>query len=169
MEGCRQYDLNLPYPEVSGGPDPNTVVLLQEDYAGIISEMSAVNQYMFQYLLLSENNYSFAEALKCIADNEAWHKQLLGRAIVRLGGTPILAATNTYWCANYISYDQDPRRMILANINVEYAAIYNYRWHIQMTSNDSVKRLLERIILDEELHIRLFSEMQSALQQEMMP
>ena len=59
--------------------------------------------------------------------------------------------------------------MILANINVEYAAIYNYRWHIQMTSNDSVKRLLERIILDEELHIRLFSEMQSALQQEMMP
>ena len=160
---CQQYNLNLPYPEVSGEPDPETVVLLQEDYAGIISEMSAVNQYMFQYLLLSENSYPFSEALKCIADNEAWHKELLGRAIVRLGGTPILAATNTYWCANFISYDQDPRRMILVNINIEFAAIYNYRWHIQLTSNDSVKQLLERIILDEELHIRLFTQMQTAL------
>lgn len=163
---CQQYELNLPYPEVSGGPDPNTVILLQEDYAGIISEMTATNQYMYQYLLLVENNYSFAQALRCIAINEAQHRELLGRAIVRLGGTPVYAATNSYWCANFVSYDQDPQRMLLANINVEYAAIYNYRWHIELTTNDSVKRLLERIILDEELHIRMFSEMQNTLQQE---
>ncbi|HWR23985.1 MAG TPA: hypothetical protein VN366_10985 [Feifaniaceae bacterium] len=161
---CQPYNLNLPYPEVSGEADPDAVALLLEDYAGIISEMTASNQYMYQYFLLVENNYSFAEAIKCIAATETWHRELLGRAIVRLGGTPIFAATNTYWCSNYVSYDQDPQRMLLANINIEFATIYNYRWHIQLIPNESVKQLLERIILDEELHIRLFSEMQSALQ-----
>ena len=164
MRECQQYEIKLPYPEVTGGNDPFTVELLKEDYAGIVSEMTALCQYMFQHLLLTENGYSFARELECIAITEMRHKDLLGTAIVRLGGTPIFATTNTFWCANYVDYVEDPKRMILSDIKGEYAAIYNYRCHIQLTPNASVKRLLERIILDEEMHIRLFNEMLSALQ-----
>lgn len=163
MPECRQYELDLPYPEVSGGPEPCAVALLHEDYAGIVSEMTALSQYIYQYLLLTEAGYPFASTLECIAITEMRHKELLGRAILRLGGNPIFATEHAWWCANFVNYVQDPRRMILVNIQGEYAAIYNYRCHIEMIPNASVQQLLERIILDEELHIRLFNEMLHAL------
>lgn len=164
MSKCQQYELNLPYPEVTGGNEPRAVELLKEDYAGIVSEMTALCQYMFQHLLLTENGSPFAKEMECIAITEMRHKEMLGKAILRLGGTPIYATTTTYWCANYVDYVEDPKRMILSDIKSEYAAIYNYRCHIQMIPNTSVKQLLERIILDEEMHIRLFNEMLRALQ-----
>lgn len=163
MPECQKYKLDLPYPKVSGGPEPQTVQLLQEDYAGVTSEMTASSQYMYQHFLLNEQNQKLSEALECIAITEMRHKEMLGRTIARLGGIPAFAAANGYWCANFVNYEQDPLRMILANIQSEYAAIYNYRWHIQLISNDSVKQLLERIILDEELHIRIFNELLSSL------
>jgi len=143
MPGCRQYELKLPYPDVSGEPEPRTVALLHEDYAGIVSEMTALNQYMYQYLLLTEAGYSFAQTLECIAITEMRHKELLGRAIIRLGGNPTFGTTDAYWCANLVNYVQDPRRMILVNIQGEYAAIYNYRCHIEMIPNTSVQQALK--------------------------
>lgn len=159
MLSCSQYQLNLPYPEITGGPEPETVTLLHEDYAGMVSEFTALNQYMYQYILLTEKDRSFAHELECIAITEMRHKEMLGKAIVRLGGTPIFATCNSYWCANFVNYVEDPQRMLVSNIGIENAAIANYRFHIQMISNASVRQLLERIILDEELHIRLFNEM----------
>lgn len=159
MSECKKYELDLPYPEVTGRPDPRAVALLLQDYAGAVSEMTALNQYMYQYMLLSEKGNKFAEILECIAVTEMHHKEMLGKAIVRLGGNPIYAANRTYWASNCVNYVQQPQSMILANIKSEYEAIFNYRRHIQMISNTSVQRLLERIILDEELHVKIFQDM----------
>lgn len=163
MIDCEQYKLNLPYPEVTGGPEPYTVTLLHEDYAGMVGELTALNQYMYQSILTSGKDRSFAQAMECIAIAEMRHKELLGKAIVRLGGTPIFAAYNTYWCANFANYVDDPQKMLVSNIGIENAAISNYRFHIEKISNASVRQLLERIILDEELHIQVFNQMLSAL------
>ena len=163
MIDCEQYKLNLPYPEVTDEPDPYAVALLHEDYAGMIGEMTAANQYMYQSLLMNEKDRSFAHALECIAITEMRHKKLLGKAIVRLGGTPRFANYNTFWSASFVNYAEDRQMMLISNISLEDAAICNYRFHIEMISNASVQQLLERIILDEELHIRLFNEMLNAL------
>jgi bacterioferritin len=133
--------------------------LLHEDYAGMMGEMTAANQYLYQYFLLCEKHFAFAHAVECIALTERLHIELLGKAIVRLGGTPRFSTYNTYWSANFVNYIDDRQRMLDCNLSLEDAAICNYRFHIEMISNSSVKRLLERIVLDEELHIKLFSEM----------
>ncbi len=154
-----KYILNLPYPEIDAGPDPYAVALLHEDYAGMMGEMTAANQYLYQYLLLRENDSAFAHAMECIARTERLHMELLGKAIVRLGGAPRFSTYNTYWSANFINFIDDRQRMLDCNLSLEDAAICNYRFHIEMIPNSSVQRLLERIVLDEELHIRLFGEM----------
>ena len=42
-----RYNLNLPYPPVQPGRDPQTASLLLEDYSGAASELTAVTQYFY--------------------------------------------------------------------------------------------------------------------------
>lgn len=47
----------------------------------------------------------------------------------------------------------------MQNIAAEEAAILNYERTVLNLRTESVKQLVERIILDEELHIKIFKEM----------
>ena len=84
--------------------------------------------------------------------------ELLGEAIVALGGYPIIGG-RTYWNGSYVNYTLDTKKFLRQNILAEENAILNYERTILNLSQDSLKQLLERIILDEELHIKLFKEL----------
>lgn len=160
MEKMTEYRVNLPYPEVESGPDnKRTVLLLMEDYAGMISELSATCQYVYQHIVLEESAREVAEALKHISIAEMKHLELLGEAILALGGNPLYASRGRFWNARNVSYVTRVRDVLTENISGEKSAIRQYRRHIEQTGNQSVRRLLERIILDEELHIRIFNEL----------
>lgn len=52
-----------------------------------------------------------------------------------------------------------PEKFLMQNIAAEEAAILNYERTVLNLRTESVKQLVERIILDEELHIKIFKEM----------
>ncbi len=156
MSSC---ELLVPYPLVrTEGKNLYYASLLTNDYAGIVSEMSAVTGYMFQHL--SSTNAKISNTLKCISIVEMRHLGIIGKLITAFGGNPRIAVQSgcksTFWNAQYINYETNPRFFLKEDIANERAAIANYNIRINQLSDNYVKAVLERIILDEENHIRLF-------------
>lgn len=59
------------------------------------------------------------------------------------------------WTPECLSIPHEAKKMILADIEAEKAAIHQYRMHMQMMKDDCVNAVLARIIKDEEYHIML--------------
>ena len=144
-----------PYPTVDKGSDPNTVRMLKEDFAGAVSEMTAVSQYIYQNILSSDNE-SFANAILQIGIVEMSHMDMLGDAILALGGNPTFGNGTVFWQGKLVNYARTLPEMLRADIESETQAIANYERHAANTTNAAVRALLRRIIKDEQLHLRFF-------------
>ncbi len=146
-----------PYPKVDETtPDPETVALLKQDYAGSVSELTAIMQYLYQHSRSA--NETFSNAMREIALFEMEHLDMLGSAIQALGGKPSFDDGRYYWQAGKVNYADDYPAMLQANIDAESAAIANYQQHAAQTTNPQVRALLDRIIQDEQLHLKFFQE-----------
>ncbi|NLC53912.1 MAG: peptidoglycan-binding protein, partial [Firmicutes bacterium] len=82
----KNYTLPVPYPEPRVvAPNAFYAQLLLEDYAGMVSELTAVHQYLY-------NHYYFEKELsgmvKSIAIVEMKHLELLAETILLLGEAP---------------------------------------------------------------------------------
>jgi bacterioferritin len=156
------YIDSTPYPEVTGAPDPQTVAMLKDSYAGVHGELTSIAMYIYQNGR-SVTNDAFANAVLQIAICEMIHLDMLGDAITSLGGDASFDDGHFYWNASNVNYTSDFREMLNANILAERTAIDTYKKQIALTENKSVKALLSRIIKDEELHLRFFSEALNSL------
>ena len=154
------YVDSSPYPEVTGSPDPVTVEMLKNDYAGAKGELTAITLYIFQNQRSTDND-TYANSVLQLAIVEMIHLDLLGDAIVALGGNPSFDNGQYYWSAKNVNYATEYREMLKVSLEAEQTAIANYEKHIARTNNESVKALLRRIVKDEELHVRFFSELLS--------
>lgn len=154
--------LPVPYPEPRVvRPNQYYAMLLLEDYAGAVSELTAINQYFYHYLTFYEKYGDVAELEECVSIIEMLHLELLGKTIRLLGVEPeYRTLTNNrpvYWSASFVYYGQGICDRLAADIAAEKMAIRNYRLHQQMIDDPHVKELLERIIMDEQHHLQLFT------------
>ena len=152
-----KYASDLSYPEIEVEQNVAESKLLMPVYSGSASELTAVLTYSFQRYV-SPKYPEITTALKGIAITEMHHHELLGETIYALGGYPVRGA-RTYWNGSFANYTLDPRKYLRENILAEQNAIMNYERTILNLSTDSVKMLLERIILDEEVHISVFKQL----------
>lgn len=162
-QGKRECRAPSPYPEVKVEvPNVYYARLLMEDHAGLVSELSAITQYLYHHQLLMPKYRDVAELLDCIAQVEMKHMELLGEAIVKLGGRPKYGVKQTggirWWKGEDIYYGYDLCDMLSADIEGEKEAIAQYQKHIEMIDDRFIKKLLARIIEDEREHIRLLKE-----------
>ena len=143
------------------GPNPYYASLLLEDYTGTVSEMTAINQYLYHYFTLHRLE-DLAEMIECISIVEMKHMELLAETILLLGGDPqFRTLTNNipcYWSATYVYYGIDVCDKLAADITAELQAIEQYRLHQGLIPDPNIQQLLERIIMDEEQHVILFQE-----------
>jgi len=154
--------LPAPYPEPRVvRPNQYYAMLLLEDYAGAVSEMTAINQYFYHYLTFEEKHDDIAELEECVSIIEMYHLELLGKTIRLLGVAPeYRTITNNrviYWNASFVYYGQGICDRLAADIAAERMAIQNYRQHQQLIGDPYIKELLERIIMDEQHHLQLFT------------
>lgn len=142
--------------------NPYYAMLLLEDYAGAVSEFTAISQYFHHYLALTGDYDDVADLEECISITEMHHLRLLGETIKLLGAAPKLRTlTNnrtTYWDASYVYYGTDICDRLAADIAAEKTAIRQYRQHQKMIEDPYIQELLERIIKDEEQHLHLFRQ-----------
>ncbi len=156
-----KYSSELPYPQIQVTQNLSQAKLLMPLYAGVSSELTAVLTYCFQSYI-STKHPDIAHAIECIAKVEMLHHKLLGKTIYALGGYPIMGA-RTYWSGNYANYTLPVKKFLEDDILAEKNTISNYEQTILNIENESVKTLLERIILDEEIHIEVLKSLLEGL------
>ena len=142
-------------------------MLLLEDYAGAAGELTAITQYMYHSICWQNNDCDVANLTRQIAIAEMRHLELLGKTIELLGVSPTFRCvhqnTSGFWTAQFVYYGSDVVDRLAADIAKESAVISNYNLHIKMIDDPYVKKLLTRILLDEELHLRLFQQAKDSL------
>lgn len=157
--------LDLPYPATQVREKNQAYAnLLSLDYCGSVSEMSAITQYINNENRLSCEKCPVAKTILGIAMAEMIHLQKLGELIFLLGGRIDFTAKQQngrqrMWTPEYLTIPENARKMLLADIEAEKAAIHQYRMHIKMIKDDFVNAVLARIILDEEYHVMLLQIM----------
>ena len=117
------------------------IALLNQDLEG---EHGAIVQYLSHAYAMGEGE--MACEIEAIAREEMRHLDWLAETIVDLGGTPSLKRGGmrtggkavTDWMKNNVLLEED--------------AIASYREHIKLVDDPRTKRLLQRILADEESH-----------------
>lgn len=159
MEVCK-YCLSLPYPQVEGKVDNGTLAQIMQSIGGKNGEMTACTQYIFEHVVFEgKNRDKLAVELKGIAICEMKHYELLSSAVLSFGGEPLVSGAYSFWNGSYLNYCYDTKSLLQNNIYAEQIAIKDYEKIIQTTDNDSLKRLIGRIIMDEQLHITIFENL----------
>lgn len=151
------------YPITEGRCDIYDALCMMGDYAGRAGETTAVMQYMYQRYITAGVDDEISESLSGIAMVEMTHHELLGKAIVACGGTPYLGTTREFWTGRCVNYTKDLKTLLADDILAEKTAIEGYRKTIVCLQNDSLKRLISRIIEDEQVHIKILENLLEGL------
>lgn len=156
----KTYSSDLHYPTLQVEKNLHDSKILMPVYGGVQGEITAVMTYTYQHFVAEDE--ALKEMLEGVSIAEMKHVDLLGNAITALGGYPVIGG-RAYWSGSYVNYTLDPKRFLRQNILAEENAILGYERAILNLSQDSVKNLIERIILDEEIHVKLFKEFLSSI------
>lgn len=152
-----------PYPEVKvEKPNLCYADLLTDDYAGMISEFTAISQYLYHHFYFKDIDKELGELLENVAIIEMHHMEILAETIKSLGGNPLIRGSystrGNFWNASYVYYGTQLCERLKADIDAEHKAIEEYQKHICLIDDTYVQAILRRIILDEKVHIKLFNE-----------
>ncbi|MDD3340628.1 MAG: manganese catalase family protein [Bacilli bacterium] len=148
-----------PYPEIKVlEPNIYYATLLKEDYAGFVSEFSALTQYVYHSFVTERIDEEIAEMLECISIVEMHHLKILAKLIDLLGEKPVYCAQNRLWNGSYVDYGHHLLEQLQADLESEYQAINQYQYHITLIKDPYIQAVLKRIIEDEEVHVTLFKE-----------
>ena len=167
-----KYKVDLPYPPLDCVKlNVHDCKLVMQDYAGIVSEISATTQYFYHHLYAKKDGYDeIGETLMGLGIVEMHHLDILGQLIIKLGGDPKLLSLSTcncnhvtWWCGDFIDYSKTLPKIILEDISAEKASIKAYSRHANMVNQECVSAIFKRIILDEELHIEILCNILNTL------
>ena len=122
--------------------DKNKIVsLLNQDLEG---EHGAIIQYLTHAYAIGEGE--MACEIEAIAREEMRHLDWLAETIVELGGIPSLKRGKMRMAGKSVA------DWMRNNVLLEEDAINTYKEHIKAIDNPKIKRLLKRILSDEESH-----------------
>ena len=140
-------------------PNPLEAKKLMNDYGGRDSETTAIMQYAYQSYILRKEFPAYADKLEEIAIVEMGHHEQLGTSISALGSFPVIGGRNSFWNGSFVNYITDLVKLLEADIQGEELAIVNYEKTILVLQSESLKQMIERIILDEKQHIVVLKAM----------
>lgn len=153
------YKSNEPFPNINNlKGTQQDIALLHKAFSSCGSETTAILQYVFQSYVIKDED--IAKIIENIAMTEMVHHDYLGKAIVKLGGTPYY--TNGFggdYSTKCVFEGKNIVDMLNQNIKDEESGI-NYYENIkkQLSSNELVE-LIDRIILDEIVHVETFNKL----------
>ena len=156
---------HLPYPSIDNiTPDPQAAQIISAAYAGCGSELSAICQYMYHDFIYNKlDMQEYADTMEGIAIAEMKHFDILGNLLVKLGVDPVLTANPPKLCnwfnTSSLRYSTTPAKMLMDDIAGETAAVRGYEEMLACLKNEPVAAVIQRILLDEQEHIRVLGEL----------
>ena len=156
--------MQRPYPVPEHlSPNRRHAAMLIGSYSGRVSELTAINQYVYHHLALERTHPDIAHALRDIAVQEMHHLDMLGSCIRDLGMRPkfvhFAGRSQRFWSAGFVVYGKTPREMLEADKRAEYAAIAQYERLVRQLGDSRIEALLKRMIEDEYEHIAILDHL----------
>lgn len=154
--------LDVAYPALDGiGEDSAALKIVSPAYAGEEGELTAVLQYIYQYILFENMGCkAYADVLRRIAVTEMKHLEILGSLILKLGAAPVYSYlppySINYYSARAVSYAKSPQKMILDDIAAEQYAVDAYTKMLCKLKDERIAAVIQRIRMDEEEHLKTF-------------
>ena len=164
LERILEKNKNIQYPEVPRlYPNKRYCNLIYDSLGGEKGELTAITQYSYQSIILKKEE-RISNILKEIAIEEMKHLEILGNIIVNLGEKPIyMNSKGNAWTAESLTYNDNLKEIIYSNIKAEEEAILGYKNILKYTNNIALRRIYERIILDETTHLEIFKSIANNL------
>lgn len=152
---------DLPYPDIEKLTiDIRSAKIISFAYATLYGELAATLQYQYHHLWIDVE--SIATLYEQIAMAEMIHLNLLGKAMKQLGLDPLYRQNpqtpNVWYNTSTVSSSKTLPKMLLDDIQGEMNAIADYKKMLSLLKNEDVAALIERIVMDEELHLSKLSE-----------
>ncbi|MBQ9745680.1 MAG: manganese catalase family protein [Clostridia bacterium] len=152
-----------PYPELRvERQNAHYARLLSLAYAGQESELTTILSYIYgSKVCEGRAPDTLADTLRCISKVEMRHLDMLGELITLLGGDPRFCGPDARVGINtaMLAYRKEPAQVIRGAIAGEEGAIRLYGDLIRNINDECVRAVLRRIVMDEELHLKIFREM----------
>lgn len=121
------------------------------------SELTQLNQFIFQSILIKEQNPNLYNSLRNIILENVSHLEILGDAVIKFGGRLKFSnGQGTPWSSRYLNYETNQNIFLNNNIRLLELNISNYEKAINCVRNDSLKNILRKIIEDKRRHINIF-------------
>lgn len=161
-----KYNVCGPYPPIKVEKENSHYAnLILMNYASSLSEMTAINQYIYHSIVLEKNYEDIADTIRGIAIVEMHHLDILGHLALALGKAPrywyIRKGKPSYWNAKVVAYGNKPKIALKEDINAEIDAIHQYRQTMEHIKDHYVNNIIARIIEDEEYHLEIFRCLQN--------
>lgn len=152
------YQSLLPYPKVQAEcKNRNYALAMLDNIGGSNSEMSAISLYFYDSLV-SQEYPEMANTFHQISMVEMHHLDIFGTLALQLGADPRLWTLNrgrqVYWSPAYNQYSRDIHDILADLIQGEKGAIEKYSNQAKTINDPNVVANLNRIILDEEVHVK---------------
>ncbi len=153
--------IDLPYPDLDGiEKDYQSAMLISSAYAGLHGELSAVLQYVYHHYYFDYSlNEEASELLLGISIAEMRHFETLGKLLLKLGVDPVFSwrppSRINWFNTSNVSYSKTAQKMLMDDITGELSAINEYERILLNLQNERVQAIISRILLDEELHVKV--------------
>lgn len=157
--------VNLPYPSLDGlSEDRKSACIIAPAYCQAKSELTAIMQYLFHHFHFDYLGFpEFAKTLEDISINEMQHFEILGGALIRLGANPVYTANppqmSNFYTTAFVRYSTHPQKMLMDDIEGEREAIEMYEYMLTKLDNEQVAAIIQRIIMDEKLHLKALTQL----------
>ena len=155
--------VDLPYPDmINVKTDVKTARAIGYAFSSAHSELKTILQYVYHYLYFKKlGDDESAKVILGIAFCEMKHMEVLGDLMIKLGADPVFYYPTPLFNENSISgisYSKIKQKMIFDDVSGEMVAINGYKKIISTISDQTVRNVIERIVLDEELHVKLLQD-----------
>lgn len=153
-----------PYPPVEVCErNPQYAAAMLSNIGSCNSEMSAVSLYLYNSLITKELFQDIAHCFHKISIVEMHHLNLFGELALKLGADPRLwnqdKGTMRYWCPGCNRYPCQIGPLLTNSLAGELEAIRKYEEQAQWIKDCKIKAILNRIIADEQCHVRIFKQL----------
>ena len=153
--------LELPYPSIEDIlVDYKSASIISPAYCGVHGELDAILQYVYHCFYFKRiGDEQTAKILMGIAMCEMMHLEMLGELILKLGIDPVFTRRppirGDFYNTSQINYSRTPIKMLIDDITAEMVAVSEYEKICERLTNEQVGAVIKRIILDEQLHIKV--------------
>lgn len=155
-----KYTSELPYPCIDD-LDINIQYgqILLSNIGGLHSKMNTISLFTYNHIIIDDSWHELSEVFQNIAMVEMKHLQIFAKMCYLLGVDPRLWDCHDdfleYWSPGYNVYPRHMKPMLENAILQKQNAITHYQQQIDCIDEPIIQKMLKRILIDEELHMKI--------------